>query len=87
MYQVKEAFYTLQGEGAQAGRASVFAVSAAAIYGVAVNRIGQQQNAPFVIPISSASMVTVAVSLLQPTHLRITLPRYGQATQAMPYRM
>lgn len=24
MYQVKEAFYTLQGEGAQAGRASVF---------------------------------------------------------------
>ena len=56
-YSVKEMYYTLQGEGAQAGRAAVFLRFAGCNLWSGTNAIEKRRFAVFAIPISSARMV------------------------------
>ena len=56
MYSVKEIFYTIQGEGAQSGRAAVFFDSPVVICGRVVRQIDCRQTVNFVTPISWVRM-------------------------------
>ncbi|BBI62296.1 hypothetical protein HSBAA_36020 [Vreelandella sulfidaeris] len=69
MYQVKEAFYTLQGEGAQAGRASVFCrFSGCNLWsGREIDRA--TAKCTFAIPTLSVQTVSMAESLSLPMRL------------------
>jgi hypothetical protein len=62
-YTVKEILYTLQGEGANTGRAAVFCRLPAVISGRDVNRIGRRQFAGFATRILSASTALAAGAL------------------------
>ncbi len=44
-YSIKELYYTIQGEGAQSGRAAIFCRFAVAIYGVVAKPIARLRSA------------------------------------------
>ena len=52
MYSVKEIFYTLQGEGANAGRQQFFAASQAVTSGAVAKRTDPRPSANSAIPTS-----------------------------------
>jgi hypothetical protein len=63
IYRVKEAFYTLQGEGTHAGRPAVFfVVSVNVIYGMARRMAEQPPLANFATRILSARMARMAAA-------------------------
>jgi hypothetical protein len=73
-YQVKEIFYTLQGEGANA--------LPAATCGPAASRIALLPSAAFATPILSAPTAREAASLPTPTRWHARSPRSGRPATA-----
>ena len=76
-YAVKEIFYTLQGEGAQAGRAAVFCRFAGAISGRGARRTGLRRSASFAIRILWAWMDRAGENLTPPKLWRRRSKRSG----------
>ncbi len=77
-YAVKEIFYTLQGEGAQTGRAAVFCALPAVICGRDANSIARMPSALFATPILSASTGPKAAVMPTPTRSRARSRRCGR---------
>lgn len=76
-YLVKEIFYTLQGEGANTGRAAVFCRFAGSISGRDARKTGTEPSAAFAIRILSVRTAKAAGDLRLPANLRRKCSRSG----------
>ena len=81
-YSVKEIFYTLQGEGRNAGRPAVFCRFQVAIFGLDGKWIAQKRFAHFVTLILLGPMELAEGNLVAPKTWRERWPRVGPQASA-----